>query len=174
MNEGRLLHELAARLPELEWKINSLGSRLLTSSLPKGLFRSRLDMDAAACVGEIKTDLQRLANINKKNKLSANYLAGQIQQKISVLVTLCHLQAKKTKPEEKLVFGLDKISTRQQWIQTLEKEINHLTLQRDALANSLVQLKMRGTPQAILQLQSELGEIEKKLTQVKERLANRV
>lgn len=172
MKESPLLHELAARLPELEWKINSLGLELSTNSLPRGLFQSRLDMNATVCIAEIKTDLQRLAD--KKNELSAYYLAEKIRQKISVLVTLCHLQASKPKPERKLGFGLEKLSTRQQWIHTLEEEIDHLTIQRDALANSLAQLKMRGSAQALLKLQSELGEVEKKLTQIKETLTARL
>lgn len=164
-----LLQELSSRLPELEWKINSLGIGLLANSLPRGLFQSRMDINAADCMAEIKADLQRLAE--KRNELSAYYLAEQIRQKISVLVTLCHLQANKPKPREKLGFGLDKISTRQQWIQRLEEERKALILQREALASSLAQLKVRGSAQAILELQAELGDVEKKLTQIKEALA---
>ncbi|CDZ75910.1 Primosomal replication protein N'' [Legionella massiliensis] len=170
MNAKILLQELAARLPELEWKISSLGCALPISALPKGLFHTSLDMNAASCIAEIKADIQQLAA--QKNQRSAQYLAERIKQKISVLVALCHLQANKPKTEEKKGFGLDKISTRQQWIQALEKDINLLNSQREALEKTLAQLKVRGDAQAVLQLQAELGAVEKRLTLAKETLAS--
>lgn len=170
MNDKALLLELTERLPELEWKISSLGAALSTNSLPKGLFRQRTDMSAATCIAEIKADLQQLAD--QKNEYSAYYLAERIQQKISVLVALCHLQANKPKAQEKINFGLDKICTRQQWLQALEKDINRLTAQQQAQIKTLEQIKARGDTQAVLQLQAELGEVEKRLTLAKEAFAS--
>jgi hypothetical protein len=168
MNDKALLQELTERLPELEWKVSFLGTRLSTSSLPRGLFHPRFDMTAAACIAEIKADIQQLAG--QQNKNSAYYLAKRIQQKISVLVTLCRLQANKPNADRKLNFGLDKISTRQQWLQTLENDINRLTVQQKALAKTLEQTKACGNNQAVLQLQAELGEVEKRLTLANEAL----
>ncbi|MBA3536808.1 MAG: primosomal replication protein [Tatlockia sp.] len=169
MNNKALLERLTERLPELEWKINSLGARLSANSLPRGLFRPHLEMSAATCIDEIKADIQQLTR--QKSEYSAFYLAERIEQKISVLVTLCHLQTTKPKTEEKIRFGLDKISTRQQWLQTLEKEIDLLTLQQQAMLKTLEQIKASGNSQAVLQLQAQLGEVEKRLTLAKETFA---
>lgn len=169
MANRQLLQELEARLPELEWKISSLGSALSISSLPKGLFRSAFEMSPVSCIAEIKLDLKQLAE--QGNQRSAQYLAERIRQKIAVLVTLCQLQANKPKTETRKGFGLDKISTRQQWLQSLEQDINQLNNQREALTKTLAQLNARGEVQAVLQLQAELGEVEKRLTLAKETLA---
>jgi hypothetical protein len=169
MNNKALLERLTERLPELEWKINSLGARFSSNSLPRGLFRQRLEMSAATCIDEIKADILHLAH--QKSEYSAFYLAERIEQKISVLVTLCHLQTNKPKTEETIRFGLDKISTRQQWLQTLEKEIDLLILQQQAMIKTLEQIKASGNNQAVLQIQAQLGELEKRLTLAKETFA---
>lgn len=166
MNNNDLLEQLAERLPELEWKINSFGAALSLNSMPRGLFRQRLEMTAAACIDEIKNDISHLAR--QKSEYSAFYLAERIQQKISVLVTLCHLQTNKPKAEARLKFGLEQISTRQQWLQDLEKNIAQLTAQQQAMLKTLSQKKAKGDSQTVLKLQADLGEIEKKLTLAKE------
>ncbi|KTD28074.1 MULTISPECIES: hypothetical protein [Legionella] len=169
MDNQTLLQELASRLPELEWKISALGTALSMTSLPKGLFRPRLEMTAATCINEIKEDIQALAE--KRTPLSAYYLAQRIQQKITVLVTLCQLQANKPKVEERPNFGINSISTRQQWLQSLEQEIHRLTAQREAMARTLQQLQNKGNIEAVLQLKVELGEVEKRLTLAQETFA---
>ncbi|KTD33128.1 coiled-coil protein [Legionella nautarum] len=169
MDYRALLQELTARLPELEWKISALEGALSMHSLPRGLFRPRLEVTAASCIEEIKADIRTLAE--QKMASSAYYLAQRIQQKINVLVTLCHLQSSKPKNEKKPNFGLNSISTRQQWLQSLEQDINRLTEQQEAMSKALRQMQTRGDSQAVLQLNAELGEIEKRLTLAKETFA---
>ncbi|ARG96419.1 hypothetical protein [Legionella micdadei] len=169
MDNEALLRELSSRLPELEWKISTLKVALSPSSLPKGVFRPRLEMNAATCINEIKADIQALSE--KRTASSAYYLAYRIRQKINILVTLCQLQENKPKTEEKPSFGLNSISTRQQWLQSLEQEINRLTAQREAMAKALLQLQIKGNIEAVLQLKVELGEVEKRLTLAKETFA---
>lgn len=166
MNDKPLLERLTERLPELEWKINSLGPTLSVNSLPRGLFRPRLTMTAAGCVDEIKEDISLLNR--QRSEYSAFYLAERIEQKISVLVNLCHLQMNKPKAEVKVKFGLDKISTRQQWLKSLEKDIQQLIQQQEAMLKTLEQIKSRSENQTILRVQAELGELEKRLTLAKE------
>ena len=169
MSISALLVELEERLPELEWKINTLGNSFSFKSLPRGLFRPRFEVTPSACVAEIKADMRALAL--QKSEYSAHYLAQRIHQKINVLVTLCHLRANKQKKNEKINFGVTSISTRQQWLQSLQKDINLLTEQQLAMTKTLEQMQSRGNPQALLNLQAELGEIEKRLTLAKETFA---
>ncbi|KTC87943.1 MULTISPECIES: primosomal replication protein PriC [Legionella] len=164
-----LLQELTARLPELEWKISALEESLSNHSLPRGLFRPRLEVTAANCIEEIKADIRALAE--QKMASGAYYLAQRIQQKINVLVTLCHLQSNKPKNEKKPSFGLNSISTRQQWLQSLQQDINRLTEQQEAMSKSLQQMQTRGDSQVVLSLKAELGEVEKRLTLAKETFA---
>lgn len=169
MGIDTLLQELEARLPELEWKVSSLGTALSTQTLPRGLFHPHLETTAATCIAEIKADIALMAA--KKREGSAHYLAQRIRQKINVLVTLCHIQSSKPKPEVKINFGLNMISTRQQWLQTLEKDINLLTAQQEAMNKALQQTQVQGKTQILLQLKAELGEVEKRLTLAKETFA---
>lgn len=166
MSIKKILAELQARLPELEWKMNALGTAYLFNSLPKGLFRSYLEPCAIHYIAEIKENINTLAV--QKNELSAHYLAQRIDQKINVLVRLCHIQANKPKVERKPQFGLEMMSTRQQWLQSLEKDIARLTEQQLALTKTLHQLELNGKTEARLALQAELGELEKHLTLAKE------
>ncbi|MBA2651771.1 MAG: hypothetical protein H0U73_05850 [Tatlockia sp.] len=166
MNNQALLQQLTERLPELEWKISALGSALSSKSLPSGLFRQHTEMSAARCIAEIKADILYLAT--QKNDNSSHFLAERVQQKISVLVTLCHLQTNKANAGERISFGLDKLSTRQQWLQTVEKDIEGLTQQQQAMTKTLEQMKARGASEEILRLKAELGEVEKRLTLAKE------
>lgn len=161
-----LLHKLESRLPELEWKLSTLGTALSPKSLPRGLFRSHLEITASACIAEIKADIYTLAR--QKSEYGAYYLAQRIQQKINVLIILCHIQANKSKSAEKINFGLNRISTRQQWLQSLEKEINLLAAQQEAMAKALQQMQACSNTQSLLRLQAELGEVEKRLTLAKE------
>lgn len=163
-----ILVELSSRLPELEWKISALNSSFSSHSLPRGLFRPQPELTAQACVDEIKSDIWALSI--QKNQRSASYLALRINQKINVLVALCQIHSRKNKSEEKVYFGLKMLSTRQQWIHTLESDINTLALQQQAMAKALEQMKQTTNDPAILSLQGELGEVERRLTLAKEEL----
>jgi hypothetical protein len=169
---NELLHELIARLPELEWKINGLGSSFSGHSLPRGLFRWSFEPSGAACVAEIKADLQALSQ--QDNERSANYLAERIRQKINVLVALCQIHSRKNKPQQKAYFGVKMLSTRQQWIHDLEVDIRTMEQQQQAMNKTLDQMMRSQNAAAILQLKSELGEIERRLTLAKETLTRAV
>ncbi|WP_028388234.1 hypothetical protein [Legionella fairfieldensis] len=169
MSIKSLLCELETRLPELEWKMKESASAFSMTSLPPGLFHLFQEPTPAACIAEIKENIQTLGR--QKSECSAYYLAQRIHRKINVLVTLCYLQSKKPKVEENVNFNLNKISTRQQWLSSLEHTINELTIQREAMMNALKQMQIRGNTQAILTLQGEVGKIEKRLTLAEETLA---
>jgi hypothetical protein len=159
--------DLIARLPELEWKAADLNPFLFSKSIPKNVFRT-LDVTAAACINEIKADIQTLAK--QDNYLSAYYLAGQVKQKISVLVGLCKIE-KKNKQQKDAGFGISMLSTRQQWLQSLEQTVSILTKQQEALAKTLTQMQSHNTDVAVLlNIKSELGEAQRRLTLAKEAL----
>lgn len=163
----KTVQELMGRLPELEWKLTRINP--FHQSLPRGLFRSRGELNAARCVHEIKTDIQSLTL--QQDDASARYIADQIKRKINVLVGLCQLDARKKKPADaSFTFGLNMLSTRQQWLHTLETDIAALTQQQQALAHALLQLNTFKHPEAVLNLKAELGEIERRLTLAQEAL----
>ncbi|KGP63017.1 coiled-coil protein [Legionella norrlandica] len=163
-----LLAKLITRLPELEWKISGLSSSLSIHNLPKGLFSSGIELTGSACVKEIKDDIQALQK--HKDELSAYFLAERIQQKINVLVILCQIDKKNNKPEKKASFDLTMLSTRQQWIKSLEEDIHTLECQHQSMTKAFKQMKSHSHPSTILHLQAELGEVEKRLTIAKETL----
>jgi len=165
---NELLAELTARLPELEWKISELSTSFSNKSLPIGLFRSNIEPSAAACVAEIKADIKALSQ--QKNERSAFYLAERIKQKVSVLVVLCQRQNRQKKTEDKVYFGVKMLSTRQQWLQDLEAEINTLSRQQQAMTKTLEQKRRNHHLEAVLHLKAELGEVEKRLTLAQEAL----
>lgn len=160
-----LTSDLLARLPELEWKTSDLNSSLFNKSIPKNVFRA-VDLTASTCINEIKLDIQTLSK--QSHYLSALYLAEQVKQKISVLVGLCK---QKTQSKKDAGFGITMLSTRQQWIQSLEQNVTLLLKQHEALAKTLAQMQLNNTDVAILlNLKSELGEAERRLTLAKEAL----
>ena len=162
-----LTSDLIARLPELEWKTADLNPSLLNKSIPKNVFRT-FDVTATACINEIKTDIETLAKQN--NYLSAYYLAGQVKQKISILVGLCKIE-KKNKTQKDAGFGIAMLSTRQQWLQSLEQNVTLLLKQQEALAKTLAQMESNNADvTTLLNLKSELGEAERRLTLAKEAL----
>lgn len=159
-----LLTELTSRLPELAWKLGKLNFSVSSVHLPHGLFRSSIERGAVALIDEIKFDIQILAQQKKSN--ASHFLAERVLQKISVLVSICQTQNQLPNPDEKIHFGLNKLSTRQQWIQSLEKDIEHLTVQYEALEK---RIKIEKTNTAtLMQLSAELGQIERRLTLTKE------
>lgn len=163
-----LLEELTSRLPELEWKISGLSAAISSHNLPRGLFRPGIELTGTGCIQEIKADIQALSL--QKNQRSAYFLAERINQKINVLVALCQMDSRKQKPIEKLNFGVTMLSTRQQWIHNLEQDIITLENQQQAMAKSMLQMKRVDNSSAILILQSELGEVERRLTLAREAL----
>lgn len=164
-----LLTELNSRLPELEWKIKSLGTNISIHHLPRGLFKTRSEFCGQQYIDEIKADLKVLSQQN--NKRCAHYVAEQIKSKVNVLVTLCQLDQKKPKSHGKEYFGLGMLSTRQQWMQSLEHEIATLVLQQKGMISTLEQMNKIKNTEAILALNSELGALEKRLTLAKETLS---
>lgn len=163
-----LLVELTSRLPELEWKISGLSSIISSHSVPRGLFRSGIELTGPACIEEIKLDIHALSH--QKNERSGHFLADRIKQKVNVLVALCQMDSRKSKPEGKVYFGMKMLSTRQQWIQTLERDITTLVMQQQAMTKALEQMKCSTNAVAILSLQGELGEVERRLTLAREAL----
>lgn len=163
-----LLAELTSRLPELEWKISSLSSLISSQSVPRGLFRLNNELTGAACVEEIKADIQALSH--QENERSAHFLANRIKQKVNVLVALCQIESRKNKVEEKIHFGVKMLSTRQQWIENLEREVSTLEKQQQAIAKTLIQMKHSANAAAILTVQGELGEVQRRLTLAREAL----
>ncbi len=160
--------DLITRLPELEWKLSQLSSSLINQALPNNLFRTQ-DLTALSCIKELKADLQALRK--QKHERSATYLAEHLKQKISVLVGLCKMQ-QKNKSESKITsFSLTMLSTRQQWLQSLDQEVGILKKQRDALNKRLEQMQSSKEQTALLNLKFELGELEKKLTLAEEALS---
>lgn len=169
---SELLVELSSRLPELEWKISKLSHTISRHNLPRGLFNPGVELTSASCIAEVKADIYALSQ--HQNERSAHYLAERIKQKINVLVTLCQINSRKYKTEEKTSFGLTMLSTRQQWIQNLEKDIETLTVQQQSMNNALSNMKSDINPVVILSLKAELGEVERRLTLAKEKLAQAI
>jgi hypothetical protein len=163
-----LTANLMARLPELEWKINDINPILFARSVPKRLFRSH-ELTPTHCINELKLEINSLAK--QSNLLSAHYLAEQIRHKINVLVGLCRVDQKNKNVKKVPSFGVNMLSTRQQWLQKLESDVVILTKQHQALTNTLNQMQRHRTDAStVLNLKSELGTLEKRLTLAKEAL----
>ena len=168
-----MIHEsvdcLSARLPELAWKLGSRYVVLNPKLLPRGLFLERLEMTPQSCIDEINEDLQLLCD--HKNDRSACYLAERVSQKINVLIRLCQMDVEKKSGAQPLPFGMQSISTRQQWLGALQDDITRLSVQHLALTATLGNLQKGQKLQAILSIQAEVGEVERRLTLARETLA---
>ncbi|MDI1352490.1 MAG: hypothetical protein PSV35_06930 [bacterium] len=165
---NELLTELLSRLPELEWKMSGINTIISKHRVPLGLFRETRELTPAGCIAEIKADIQQLSG--QKHERSAYYLADKIKQKINVLVALCQINTRTKKNTEHSSFGLKMLSTRQQWIDSMEKEIALLSDQKKALTKTLAQMQNHANTEAILSLRAELGELERRLTSAQEAL----
>lgn len=168
MNIPALLQALEARLPELEWRMGTLGSVLSENTLPKGLFRPCLHPTPAFYIAEIKTDIKNLAG--QESLRTADFLARRIRQKINVLTTLCHLQKQDPKIQRPLYTMASIMSTRKQRVESLEMDIARLSAQETAMESTYEKLKHKGDLEALLNLQSALGLVKKQLTMAKESL----
>lgn len=157
---------LSGRLPELAWKLGPLNTVLNYKLLPRGLFTYQFEMTPQSCINEIYADLKTIEA--QKNERSAHYLAERVHQKINVLVRLCQMRAKKKSHLPAVSSGIHEISTRQQWLHTLQDQITGLNEQRQALIEALNKLQSLRQTSSILSLQSELGELEQRLTLMRE------
>lgn len=165
-----VLSRLSARLPELEWKLSLQTPVINPSLLPRGLFRSRIELTPQGCVDEIKADLQAIGK--QDNEQIRQYLTERVGQKINVLVRICQNYPDKKKLEQQVNFGVQAINTRQQWLQTMQDNIDTLSRQQQALAMSLVKLKAENSNiQAVLSLEAELGKAGQRLTLAQETMA---
>lgn len=166
MSIAVLLAELNARLPEITWKINQLQKPITAAMLPRGLFTIPIEYDSSTFIDEIKADIKRLST--QKNEQVIRHLANTIQRKINVLVKICQLNQVTKAPAElarKNTFNLSSLSTRQQWLGNLEEKITALTEQKEAFSKKV---QNNADPLVQLQLQKEIGELEKQLTLAKE------
>lgn len=172
------LASLSARLPELEWKLNTGRVMINPTQLPRGLFRERLEMTAQSCVDDVKADL--LALTNQPNERSVRFLAERVSRKINVLIRLCQVTpalSSSSKPVRSVALGVQTISTRQQWLQSLQREVDCLTEQHAAVYATISERSRSGamrTPEILLGLQAELGELDRRLTLAKEVLSRAV
>lgn len=166
MDVSNQVASLMSRMPELEWQLGKLGSSFSPKSLPRALFRQAFDAPVLAYVAEIKADIATLSMHN--NQQVVRYLALKVTQKVNVLVTICSRHNREQPVQEVVSYGVDKISTRQQWLQSLEANILMLDSQRQALANVLAQNNHADDSLSQLNLQRELGELEKRLTLARE------
>ena len=162
------VQQLSDRLPELEWKLSLLGGVLNPSLLPRGLFHSRFEWTTQSCIDEIKADLRTMKE--HAHDRTAEYLALRVGQKINVLVRICQQQLDKKTPQRQVYFGVQAISTRQQWLKSLQNDIDALSNQQQALAGSVSISKSKNNVQATLSLEKELGEADRRLTLAKETL----
>lgn len=160
-----LLLDLSERLPELEWKLGNLDKRFSPKILPKGLFRLGMEAESRDFIAEIKLDIQALAK--RRDERSALFLAGRIQQKINVLVTVCQLYIAPAEKAAAISYNMNKLATRQQWLQSLELEVEVLDKQLQALLSAQKKL-VTNDKSAQLNLQAEIGEVQRRLTLARE------
>lgn len=160
-----VLTTLRGRLPELEWQLNKPGLSFSPKFLPAGLFRVH-DEDPSCYVAEIKADIIALST--HPNPRIVRYLAEKINQKINVLVTVCAAH-NRLKPDQELTgFIVEQLNTRRQWLQSMEEDIERLEEQKNALLNALTEKDTPKDCTISLNLQKELGELEKRLTLARE------
>lgn len=154
-----IIQKLEERLPELEWKLNN-SSKIIFSELPTDLFPKKIEGRPAELITLLKQEIQRLSE--QKNDSSCYYLAQKLYQKINLLV-LC-LKLQKTKSDQ-TNFYPPSFSNRQQFIANLQEQIQALNSQHHALN---LRISKTQDTQVSLQLKKELGQIEKRLTEIKE------
>ncbi|MGQ3891536.1 primosomal replication protein PriC [Legionella sp. CNM-4043-24] len=165
MSVTDVLTTLRGRLPELEWQLHKPGLSFSPKSLPAGLFRTHHE-EPAHYIAEIKADINTLAA--HPNPRIVRYLAEKINQKINVLVSLCSRHNRDKPSQEPTGFIVNQLTTRRQWLQSLELEIERLEEQKNALLTTLSEKDSRRDSTVALRLQSELGALEKKLTLARE------
>jgi|GEM_PF-1754333 len=163
-----LINELSGRLPELAWKLEALYFNFNPKTLPRGLFQPQFEMTPQSCIDEIKEDLRRL-NAHKDER-TLYYIANRVTQKINVLVRLCQVEKDRKPIKQESSFGVQALNTRQQWLITLQEDIDKLDVQQKALFSALKRREKNQDFQAMLSLQADLGDIERRLTLAQETL----
>lgn len=166
-----MLKEIEDRLPELAWKTSLLPHRMTLSTLPKRLFSLPLDSHPSDCVNEIKHDLRRLNGIERFSQEYA-YLVKRIEQKIEVLVRLCQIELKKHDNKSTSAQLMMRLCKRRQWVEELEQSIKNFQQQYDHL-RAQIKDDCKDT-QVQLIMQADLGLLEKKITILKEKLAQTI
>lgn len=167
MDINKALQDLVARLPELEWRLGEVG-RIAPAQLPRGLFQCAQTaewLSVSVCVDEIKRDLNGLQG--QEESLSSRFMAEQVSKKINVLLRVCQVARRKAATTPREPFGVRCLSTRQQWLNQLQGEIDRLSAQQHALQAALDTCVTR-TPDALLALQRELGEVTRYLVTAEE------
>jgi hypothetical protein len=162
-----IIQKLEMRLPELEWKLSELGAYINHHRLPKGLFSERLELTPKLCIDEIKQDLYVLRG--QTNERSINYKVLRVNQKINVLVRLCKTESNKKNSKNTQEFSVQALSTRQQWLKSVEQEIANLQTQREALKLTLCSMELKQDVNAILKIKLDIGDLERRLSVLSER-----
>ena len=167
MRIQRLIEQLKSRIPELEWKISQLSANKSLWRLPRGVFRLKAGSPYLDYVLEIKKDLLQLES--QQNSACQHHLAKQIENKISLLVRISLLQGTKNKTSTNAKGVIQRLSTRQQWLQDLNLQITKTTQQIAALKNQLSNRAIQKDTQAQLQLEHDIGQACEQLTLLQER-----
>lgn len=168
--EAITIEVLVQRLAELSWKLQHVGAVISLKSIPAGVFRCSTLTSPQAYIDEIKEDLMLFRHGEHNGR--AYYLAKKIQQKITILVRLCHLHRTANTIKKTTPFGLEAMSTRQQWLQHMQAKIEAKKEQQLALKKCLTRLAPEKDAAAILDIQAALGELERQLITEEETIAN--
>jgi hypothetical protein len=166
--ESDMVEQLVARLPELSWMLHRLHGEWDASALPPALFQRACVATPSACMDDIHADLRALKQ--QTNPQSVHFLAERVARKITVLVQICKKNLAKPVQQLHASFGVQSISTRQKWLQTMHDDIAVLICQQQALLATLLRVQQENKSQAILNVQLELGQVEQRLTLAKESL----
>lgn len=161
------LEQVHNKLHELAWKLRQVPWGTLTSSVPRGLFRMAQAESPTAYLEEIRADLTSLSQ-QVSHEPSARLIAGRIHAKVDLLVRLCVLHGQADVSTHDFAKNLmTKLVTRRQHVEAIESQIASLELQQSALKNTLA--TTRHVEQQ-LAIQSELGHLERQLTQARDML----
>lgn len=153
-----LLQTLLNRLPELEWQLNKLGTEFSARLLPPGLFQLPIDASKSDYIDQLRNDIKRVSH--QKDIKSIHFLVEKINQKINVLVQICCSRPRDTISKD-ITLTINKLSTRQGWLNDLEQMTQVLNEQKKALISALSET----TNQEIkMSLHYEIGLLERKLT----------
>ena len=164
------LKNLEDRLPELAWQLQKLGLSYVTQHLPKDLFPLKDTASIPAYINNIKLDIKALSA--GQSFLTQQFIANRITRKINVLVSLCNQTLSPSIRPDNSSLDLQSICTRQHWIKKIEENIIQLNLQKNALLK--VQQRPSLSIAAKLNLQKELGELQKLLTVAEETYAKAI
>jgi hypothetical protein len=165
----RLLKELSARIPELDWQLGKLGpsfsfDKSIAYTLPKGLFKVTYNALSSEYIAEIKDDIASLPGYtyDEHNMQTILYIVNKIHQKIHTLVTIFAHHNRLKSLDENTDFFINKLTSYHKRLQPLEDMVAMLTEQKKALIY-LLKSNKHYTAIARLNLVCELNELEKQL-----------